>query len=196
MPLSPPVAREHIHTRTVTCTGHRRADGLWDIEGHITDVKTYAFDSDWRGKVTPGMPVHDMWIRLTITDGLTITAVEAVTDASPFQICPNITPNFQRLVGLTIRPGFTAQVRDRLGGVEGCTHLVELLGPVATTAFQTVFPYLNKLRREAGNADGKPSAPMVEGKRPPLLDTCHAFDSTGPVVAKYWPEFARPAQGD
>ena len=26
-----------------SCTGYRRADGLWDVEGHLTDVKTYAF---------------------------------------------------------------------------------------------------------------------------------------------------------
>ncbi len=38
MPLSPPAAsREHIHTRVVECRGYRRDDGLWDIEGHITD---------------------------------------------------------------------------------------------------------------------------------------------------------------
>lgn len=193
MPLSPPVEREHIHTRTVTCTGHRRADGLWDIEGHITDVKTYGFDSDWRGRVEPGTPVHDMWIRLTMTDDLQIVAVEAVTDASPFRICPDITPNFQRLVGLKIRPGFTGQVRDRLGGTEGCTHLVELLQPVATTAFQTIFPYLNRKKREAEKGgDGRPAAPMPEGRRPPLLDTCHAFASDGPVVAQYWPDYAKP----
>ena len=33
--------------------------------------------------------------------------------------------------------GLSADVRERLGGTEGCTHIVELLGPVATTAFQT-----------------------------------------------------------
>ena len=39
MPLSPAAPREHIHTRTVTCRGYRRKDGLWDIEGHLVDVK-------------------------------------------------------------------------------------------------------------------------------------------------------------
>ncbi|MBO6784243.1 MAG: DUF2889 domain-containing protein, partial [Alphaproteobacteria bacterium] len=45
MPLSPPAEREHIHTRTVECAGYRRTDGLWDIEGHLTDVKTYTFEN-------------------------------------------------------------------------------------------------------------------------------------------------------
>jgi hypothetical protein len=181
MPLSEPAAREPLHTRTVTCHGYRRADGLWDIEGHITDVKTYAFDNDWRGTVEPGDPVHDMWIRLTLTDDFLVTAVEAVTDKSPFQVCGGIAGNFQRLVGLRIGPGWTRRIRELLGGVEGCTHLVELLGPVATTAFQTIYPALARERQRRQEA-GPPT-----GERPRLLDTCHAFRSDGEVVRRLWP---------
>src|SRR6185437_12013074 len=182
MPLSPAVPREPVHIRHVECRGWRRADGLWDIEGHLTDVKTYDFENRHRGAVKAGEPVHEMWLRLTLDDGLAIRAVEAVTDRSPFAICPAIAPNFQRLVGLAIRAGFHAEVKERLGGVEGCTHLVELLGPVATTAFQTVFPWRERERRL--NGETTPSS----GARPRLLNTCHAFASDGPVVKELWPE--------
>jgi hypothetical protein len=187
MPLSPPVAREHIHTRVVECRGFRREDGLWDIEGHITDVKTYAFGNHFRGEIPAGTPVHDMWLRLTVDDRLTIHEVEAVTEASPYEVCPNVAPNFARLKGLRIRPGFQAEVRSRLGGTEGCTHLVELLVPVATTAYQTVFPYRERQRREQEKAEGKPRE--RPSRRPPLLDTCHAFASDGELVKRYWPDF-------
>ena len=40
MPLSAPAARERLHTRQIECHGYRRADGLFDIEGHSTDTKT------------------------------------------------------------------------------------------------------------------------------------------------------------
>ena len=66
MPLSPAAPRQHIHTRIVDCRGYRRADGLWDIEGHITDVKTYDFGNHFRGAIAAGTPVHDMWVRLTL----------------------------------------------------------------------------------------------------------------------------------
>jgi Protein of unknown function (DUF2889) len=184
MPLSDPAPREPFHTRTVTCRGFRREDGQWDIEGRLTDVKSYAFDNQWRGSIEPGDPVHDMWIRLTVTDELEVTAVEAVTDKSPFRICPDITPNFQRLVGLRIGPGWTRATRARLGGTEGCTHLVELLGPVATTAFQTVVPGLARVRALRGEPE-----PDRAGGRPRLLDTCHAFASDGEVVRRLWPDF-------
>jgi len=189
MPLSSPAARQHIHTRVVECRGFRREDGLWDIEGHITDVKTYAFGNHFRGEIAAGMPVHEMWLRLTVDDRLTIHAVEAVTDAGPYAACPRAAPNFERLTGLRIKPGFQAQVRERLGGTEGCTHIVELLVPLATTAFQTVFPYLDRQRRQQQKADGKPrESPR---RRPALIDSCYAFASDGEVVKRYWPEFYR-----
>lgn len=204
MVLSAPAEREHLHTRTVTCQGFRRRDGLWDIEGRMTDVKTYGFDNDFRGTIHPGDPLHDMTLRLTVDDELTITAVDATTDKAPYAICPQITPNFQKLVGLKIKGGFTRMVRTRLGGVHGCTHLVELLGPMATTAFQTIYPILVKERAErtarekAANAaapatssptaaDGTETPPAR--KPPTLLNSCHAYASNGPLVKKLWPEF-------
>lgn len=183
MPLTPSVPRDSIHNRALDLRGYRREDGLWDIEGHLTDVKAYGFPSELRGWVEAGEPIHDMWIRLTVDDSLTIRAVEAVTDQAPFPVCPSISPNFQRLVGLQIRAGFNSKVRELLGGVEGCTHLVEMLGPLATTAFQTIFPWRN---RYAPNETSRPP-----GKRPRLLDTCHAFDSRGETARALWPDYLK-----
>jgi hypothetical protein len=177
MPLSAPAARELIHNRDVLCRGFHRDDGLWDIEGHLVDSKTYDFPNRYRGEMKAGQPVHGMWVRLTLDDDLVIHAVEAVTDDGPYPVCPVITPRFRELEGLRIGPGFTRAVRQRLGGTSGCTHLVELLRPVATTAFQTIYP--RRHRRASGDAE----------HRPPFLDTCHALASDGPVVRDHWPEW-------
>lgn len=197
MPLSAPAPREHIHTRRVTCEGFRRADGMWDIEGRLVDTKSYTFSNKERGDIAPGTPVHEMSIRLTIDDSFEIKAVEAVTDHSPFGICREVAPNFQRLVGLTIGAGWRRAVASRVGGVEGCTHIVELLGPVATTAFQTIWP-LRTREREAAQA--KAGAAQNDGiektanERPRLLNTCHAFREDGPKVKEFWPDFYTGAQ--
>jgi hypothetical protein len=58
---------------------------------------------------------------------------------------------------------------------------------VATTAYQTVFPYRERQRREQRKAEGKPRE--RPSRRPPLLDTCHAFASDGEVVKRNWPDF-------
>jgi hypothetical protein len=187
MPLSAPAPREPLHIRQIECQGFQRADGLWDIEAHMTDRKTYSFPSDERGEVTAGTPIHDMWVRVTLDDGFHILAIEAVTDSSPYSVCPAITPNFQRLVGLRIGPGFNARVRERLGGTEGCTHLVELMGPLATTAFQTIFAAKHRAERERGKKSEAPTGKPQ--KRPALLGTCHAFAPDSPVTKRNWPEF-------
>jgi hypothetical protein len=180
MPLSKAAPREHLHTRDIRCRGFHRADGLWDIEGTLEDTKTYSFDNRDRDGVAAGEFVHRMAIRLTIDDDMRVHAAEAVTEAGPFGICGDITPRFAALAGLTVGAGWRKAVLARMAGVHGCTHLTELLlGPLTTTAMQTVFAA--RARRLAA------SGVKV---RPPIIDTCHALSSDGPVVAREWPEYA------
>ena len=195
MPLSPPVGRQHLHTRRVTCQGFFRDDGLWDIEGRITDEKTYEHANEWRGPLKAGDFVHDMSIRLTLDHKFTIVDVEAVTDKSPYRICGEIAPDFKKLIGLKIGGGFHREVRARLGGVHGCTHIVELLGPVATTAFQTVSSgkarELNRAHRAKNGSLPAPAAkPAAKPPRKPyVIDTCHAWSAEGEVVKRWAPQF-------
>lgn len=182
MPLSPPAARQQLHTRTYAFRGYRRDDGLWELEGEIFDRKTYDFPSEDRGAIKAGEPVHGMAIRLTLDDSLTVRAVEAVTDWAPHSICPAITPNFTRMVGARIGPGWRKAVRERLGGTAGCTHLAELLIAMATPAYQTIIPVLARERREKSGARD-----MAESW-PGLINSCHAYRSDGPLVRRWWPQ--------
>lgn len=176
--LSAPAARQPIHHREIDCRGYRRADGLWDIEGHLTDVKSYPFDNAYRGGIDAGEPIHDMWLRLTLDDDLTVVEAEAATAAGPFAICPAINPAFAKLAGLRIGPGWRRAVQARLGGIQGCTHLVELLGPLATTAYQTIHVWRSQ------------HEPAVEQDRPPShLDSCHALARDGEVVREHYPRW-------
>ncbi len=196
MPLSPPVGRQHLHTRRVVCQGFFRDDGLWDIEGRITDEKSYEHANEWRGMLKPGDFVHDMSIRLTVDHKFTIVDVEAVTDKSPYRMCGDIAPDFKKMIGLRIGGGFHRAVRERLGGVHGCTHIVELLGPVATTAFQTVSSgkarELNRAHRARSGNVQKPAdadAPPKLRRKPYVIDTCHAWAADGAVVKRWAPDF-------
>ncbi|MSP76112.1 MAG: DUF2889 domain-containing protein [Rhodospirillaceae bacterium] len=196
MPLSPPVGRQHLHTRRVVCQGFFRDDGLWDIEGRITDEKSYDHTNEWRGTLKPGDFVHDMSIRLTVDHKFTIVDVEAVTDKSPYRMCGDIASDFKKMIGLRIGGGFHRAVRERLGGVHGCTHIVELLGPVATTAFQTVSSgkarELNRAHRAKNGDLPKPATAEAAAKprrRPYVIDTCHAWAADGAVVKRWAPDF-------
>ena len=188
MPLPAAGPREPLPRRQLAGSGSRRADGMWDIEGSLIDTKTYGFKNVDRGEVKPGEPIHQMWMRLTVDDSLTIRAVEATTDHSPFAVCPAIVPNFQRLVGLSIAKGFYGKVVELLGGVEGCTHHVELIGRLATVAFQTIFPYRNRMAEREGRKNDA-------SRRPRLLNTCHAFAEDGDIARRLWPELDTPHKG-
>ena len=132
---TPKVERELVHQRRITLNGYVRNDGLFDIEAELTDHKTYPFPSDFRGEVTPDLPVHHMILRITITKERVITAAEAITVTGPYAVCPKANEVFDELVGLKIAPGWRRHVQAAIGGRHGCTHITELLGPVATIAY-------------------------------------------------------------
>ncbi|MCY4192251.1 MAG: DUF2889 domain-containing protein [Rhodospirillaceae bacterium] len=182
MPLATPVDRELLHTRAITMRGYIREDGLWDIEGHLTDNKSYAFDTEARGRVEPDMPVHEMRVRLTVDDNLVIQACEASTDHHPYPVCPSITPAFSRLAGIRIGVGWMREVRRVVGGRKGCTHIVEMLAQMGTVAYQT---HVAKSRFK-GESRSDPDKP---GPRPLVIDTCHAMASDGPLIKARFPEY-------
>ena len=190
MPLSPPAAREHLHTRAITLHGYRREDGLVDIEAQLTDTKTYDFTNHDRGAVTAGTPVHGMLARMTIDDSMTIVRFEAVTEYGPFHLCHDAAPLFERLAGLSIGRGFLKAANERVGGIHGCTHLRELLGQMGTVAFQTMFAMRKKPALDTANATE--TAPPA-AKKPLLLNTCLAYAASSPVVQRAFPEFYEPA---
>lgn len=177
MPLSTPTQRELIHRRQIQCDGYERADGLWDIEAHMTDVKTYDMDNRHRGgKIIAGDQLHDMWLRITIDEHYMVHNVEAVIDKSPYKACPSIVEQFKALEGHKIAAGFTRLTRELFSGTNGCTHLRELLGPIATVAFQTTHKARHKKLKDTG-------------AKPVTLNTCHALADTGEVVKDFYPKF-------
>ena len=189
--LSAPAEREAQHFRNYQFGGYRRADGLFDIEGRMTDAKSYSFPSDWRGHIEEGEPIHDMRIRLTLDDGFVIRDVECVTAAGPYEICPAITPAFTALKGERVGRGWSRILREKFGGKHGCVHHVEMLRAMATVAFQTLYGWQERQKREAGlsKTEGPPDRETTSGRKPGFIDSCHALASDGEIVRTHFPQF-------
>ena len=85
--------------------------------------------------------------------------------------------NFKALIGLTIGPGWRRRTMELLGGTRGCTHLVELLGPLGTTAFQAT------TRAREGRMT------HAAGKKPYQLNACHVYKDDSEAVRERWPQF-------
>lgn len=181
---TPQTSRSELHRRTIICTGWRREDGLWDIEAELTDTKTYVISTGDRPTIIPGEPLHHFLLRVTIDADLVIQDAHAQTLAGPAHSCAEIGSAYTQLRGLCMTSGFMSSVRKLFNGVSGCTHLTELMGPLATTAHQTLSEQLGtreQRRREAIPA-GMPKP------RPILLDSCHTYRSDGPAVRRKFPD--------
>ena len=182
MPLSKPaVPRKRLHTRDIRYEGFRRDDGIYEIVARIRDTK----DDDCElasGIRRGGDPIHDMSVRIAFDADFTITETEASSDWVPyFGGCDTIAPAYQRIVGLSLLQGFRNAVRERLGGLEGCTHITELLSGVPTAAIQLRAGEMNE-------TEG------VDGNQPFQLDRCHALATTGETVRTYYPRWYRGPQ--
>src|SRR2546426_8509393 len=78
------VERELTHTRRVRFEGYKRADGLWDIEAHLSDIKNHDYHLK-TGVRRAGQPIHEMWLRLTIDRNLTIMDARSEEHTSELQ---------------------------------------------------------------------------------------------------------------
>ena len=168
-------ARTPLHTRTIRLDGFARADGLFDVEARLVDVKHYDLP-DWsRGPLPAGEAMHDMVVTMTVdVDGI-IRGFEARAESSPHVVCQSGAANFERLVGLSISKGFLKRAAERIGGIEGCTHIREMLQQMATVAFQSVRE--SRIKKRAAD----PSAGS------PLIDSCAAWSSAGEWVRLRFP---------
>ncbi len=174
MPLSPPSSRRLLHTRQVLFEGFERDDGLYDIEARLTDTKPEAFAIEGERLWQAGEAVHGMAIRLTIDRLYTVQAIEVSMDHIPHGECAAAQRPMQSVVGCSMRKGWRAAIEERLGKVQGCAHLRELLFNMGTVAFQTLVPW-------SGKRD--PDIP------PAPLGGCLAWDPAGPMVARIYPQF-------
>ncbi|HYI86871.1 MAG TPA: DUF2889 domain-containing protein [Burkholderiales bacterium] len=171
------VERELRHTRRVRYEGYRRADGLWDIEAHLTDIKSH--DNPMKAGVRrAGQPIHEMWLRLTIDRHFTVLDACASSDAVPYPDgCEHIAPAYQRLIGLNLIRNFRKETKQLFAGVKGCTHLTEVLGGFPTAAIQSFAGEMPEERED--------------GRKPFQLDQCHALDTSSETVRKWYPKWYR-----
>lgn len=185
MSLSAAAPRRKFHTRTIVCDGYQRDDGLWDIEARIVDTKSYGYTEPVRGRREAGDPVHDMAVRLTLDPTLVVKAIEVEMPATPYDSCETAAPAYQALVGKQIGLGWRRAVNEAVGGTRGCTHVRELLFPMATVAFQTISGWSDD---ETGDEDGSAHS---DTKKPYFLDGCKGWASDGEVVARFFPKYAK-----
>jgi len=175
-----PGAREELHFRRIDMRGYQRPDGHFEIEGRVTDRKPYVLDlsADFGRVVPANEPVHNMGVRLLFDVTMKVLDVETFTDDAPYAVCQGGGQALKSLIGVSMTSGWAKEVLSRLGGERSCTHLKEILIPMASAAFQST----TKLRM------GQPERMDAEG-RPVKLNSCYAYGVERELVRMRWPAF-------
>jgi hypothetical protein len=201
MPLSPPVPRQLRHSRAIRADAFERADGLWDIEVCLTDVKPR--DTVLASGVRPnGLPIHELWLRITIDRKLNVVDAEASSAWVPYPgLCEASNPAYRALIGLNLLDNFRRHAARLLGGTVGCTHLTELCAVVPSAAIQAfagdVWNTANanaEQQGEAGQAGAHPHSGAdsneISNDKPPFqLGRCHTLRFDGEAVRQFYPRW-------
>jgi hypothetical protein len=182
--------RRLMHKRSIECDGYLRSDGQWEVEARLVDTKPFAQHDRYRGELKPGEPVHDIGMRLVVDDSMTIREAEATMRSTPFPTCIEVEPILQRLVGERIGKGWHKIVRNKIGRLETCTHLLELLGPAVTVLFQTMS--YGKTPESGSSMEHQ----RRTTERPFSIDGCHSWRTDGPIVAEMFPQFSTKRSAD
>ena len=175
--------RQLKHRRNISVQIYARGNGLWEVDAHITDVRSRDTPMSY-GLLPAGQPIHDMLVRLVIDESFNVIEAGAQTTAMPFPgQCDSFSEVYGRLVGLNLMRGFRQAVKERLGGVQACTHITELTQVLPTAVVQA---FAGEVIDTHGNA---------EASEPPFqIDRCRALRADGDAVKTFFPRWYRSTQ--
>lgn len=188
--MSTETEREALHTRQITCRAFRLKSGLIEIEATLADEKAQQVPFRSRPSVNVGEHMHHMALSLVIDDDYVIRDVKAQTLTAPWPMCGGTDAAYRKLIGLRIGAGFSQQVRDLLGGVQGCTHVTELVAQAANTYMQASWP--DRIARQvAVNPDPRhwPDKSTLT-----FVNKCHAWRQDGETLVREYPELVPPKE--
>lgn len=180
-----PPGRTLRHSRNIHCRGYLRDDGMYDIEAEMQDVSAVQTELPFTTLPADGF-LHKMRLTMTLDTDMVIQHVEARTETGPTPYCADINAAYGALRGLRIGSGFRQEAKARLAGAKGCTHLTDLLGPLATTAMQTMMSMQRESMPWHARLEGQEPLP-----KPWVLGTCHAYRLDGEAAQVIWPMHRR-----
>ena len=175
--------RQLKHRRSIDVQIYARGSGLWEVDAHITDVRPRETRMA-TGMLPAGAPIHEMLLRIVVDQHFNVIEAGAETLAMPYPgDCNDHGDVYGRLVGLNLMRGFRHGVKERLGGIQGCTHITELTQVLPTAVVQA---FAGEVLDTRGDS--------ADSAQPFQIDRCHALRADGPAVKTYYPRWYRAPQ--
>lgn len=164
-----------IHSRNITVNTFELGENELFIEGILQDHRyfpSYLYTA--REYIDEGT-IHDIRVKLKISlPELVIEEAGAEMETVPNELCKEVKDMLQILVGMRVRKGFTYAVKTRMGGRQGCLHMVNLILAMGSAAVQGQWAYYSR-RRHEGQEETAPDTDLSL-----VANSCHLWRENGP----------------
>jgi hypothetical protein len=176
------MAAEKAHDRTITISTCPAGEGHAIVEGRLVDrrLRDYFLVT---GEKRPAGEIHHMVIRLLVrTDTLVIEDVEVDLVAVPRAECNMVRDSLSVIKGERIVRGYSDRMKELLGGVKSCTHLVALLIAMGPAALQGIFSSRAQKPMDVTSMVADPV--RMKFFMDTLVNTCYVWREGGPELEK------------
>ena len=165
-----------VHERRLEIKTYATKNDRIIVEGWLKDdrmVPRYQLD----GSLTPPCKIHRICVRLLVGGWpLSILDAEAEMSVVPHDECPAAEDSVKEIVGLTITHGYGDRVLERLGGVKGCAHMVQLITAMGSAALHG---YWSQMLQQPLQLPDKPEEmPGLDY----VVDSCMLWKKDGPLI--------------
>lgn len=172
------ILQNPVHERRIEIRTFPLGNDQVIVEGWLRDERMVSgYHRD--GQPRPPGVVHKMCVRLLLGGRpLTILDAEAEMPTVPHPLCPTVAETVKKIIGLPIVAGFSEQVRQKLYGVEGCSHLMHLIlamGPAGLHGF-----WADQGRKSASVPRNLNEIPHLNL----LINSCRLWRTDGPLLAQ------------
>jgi hypothetical protein len=170
--------KERIHSRTITVNSYEIDDSSLLVEGELLDERFFpSFYYSRNEFLDPGI-VHDIRVEMKVSlPALEITGARAQMRKIPIGECLGVESSAEKIVGLRIRPGFSRDLKERLGGTAGCLHMTTLIYQMGAAAVQGMWAAVTR-KRENGPTRVLDYDPGI------LKNSCWLWREKGPFFEK------------
>ncbi|MBW1765158.1 MAG: DUF2889 domain-containing protein [Deltaproteobacteria bacterium] len=111
-----------------------------------------------------------------VLTSLSILDAEAEMPGVPHELCPTTLESVKKVVKVTIASGFSDEVKKRLGGVEGCAHLMHLILAMGPAALHGYWAQRSRKRLPMPRSlDEVPGLSL-------LMNSCKLWEEDGPMI--------------
>lgn len=172
------ISESPVHERRLEIRTYATENDRIIVEGWLKDdrfVQRYQLD----GSLSPPGKIHRICVRLLLGDWpLSILDAEAEMPVVPHDECPTAQDTVKEIIGLTITHGYGDRVLERLGGVKGCAHMVQLIIAMGNAALHG---YWSQKLQEPFQV---PDTPEELSGLDYVINSCMLWKKDGPLIRK------------